>query len=91
MRSLSDRANPRAEGLRARARGVIVQLILTGALVVGIAAAGSVVSMGFADAQGLSGAPVSDASLVIAMLAAAVAVMGILSAAAVRWTGRPRH
>jgi hypothetical protein len=66
-------------------------LILTATLVAGIAAAGTAVSVGFARAQSLSGMPEPDTSLVIGMLAGAVAVMSILSSLAVRIIGRPRQ
>jgi len=68
-----------------------VPLILTAALIVAIAAAGTAASVGFARAQTVSGMPQPDTSLVIGMLAGAVAVMSILSALAVRFIGRPRQ
>ena len=68
----------------------VVQLILTVTLIVGIAAAAITVSIGFARAQTATGLSEPDTSLVIAMLAGAIAVMVALSALAVRFTGRPR-
>jgi hypothetical protein len=69
----------------------VVQLILTVTLVAGIAAAATAVSMGIARAQSPSGISEPNATLVIGMLAAAIAVMVVLSALAVRLTGRPRQ
>ena len=81
-------------GVAARACGhsqAVVQLILTVALVCGIAAASIVISMGFARAQSAGGVSPADTSLVLGMLAGAIAVMSILSALAVRFIGRPRQ
>jgi hypothetical protein len=69
----------------------VVHLILTATLVVGIAAVGTLVSIGFARAQSMTGVREPDTSLVLGMLAGAVAVMSILSALAVRFIGRPRQ
>jgi hypothetical protein len=67
----------------------LIHLILTATLVAGIAAVGTAVSIGFARAQSLTGMHEPDTSLVLGMLAGAVAVMGVLSALAVRFTSRP--
>lgn len=72
-------------------RQALVHLILTATLVFGIAAAGVVVSVGFARAQSAIGVSKPDTSLVLGMLAAAVAVMSVLSALAVRLVGRQRQ
>jgi hypothetical protein len=69
----------------------VVHLILTAILIASIAAVGTVVSIGFARAQNLNAMPAPDTSLVLGMLAGAVAVMSVLSALAVRFVGRPRH
>ena len=70
---------------------VVMQLILTVTLVASIAAAATAVSMGFARAQTAAGTSDPNTSLVLAMLAGAIALMVALSALAVRVTGRPRQ
>lgn len=79
------------EARKPRHGHAIVPLLLTAALVAAIAAAGTAASVGFARAQSVSGMPQPDTSLVIGMLAGAVAVMSVLSALAVRFIGRPRQ
>ncbi|HET9903319.1 MAG TPA: hypothetical protein VFQ27_06415 [Xanthobacteraceae bacterium] len=89
------RGDKRRNGPRAmcapRQAHALIHLVLAAALVIGIAVAGTAVSVGLARAQSATGLPDPDASLVIGMLAAAVTVMSILSALAVRFIGRPRQ
>jgi hypothetical protein len=68
----------------------VIQLVASATLLACILVAGTAISIGIAGAQGLSAGGEPDASLVLTLLAIAVAVMGVLSAAAVRFTGRPR-
>jgi hypothetical protein len=75
---------------RGRASMAIIQLVASAALLASILIAASAISIGIAGAQGLTSAGEPDASLVLTLLAIAIAVMGILSAAAVRFAGRPR-
>jgi hypothetical protein len=77
-------------GGRQRASMAAIQLIASAVLVLSILIAAAAVSIGVAGAQGLGPSVESDATLVLALLVIAIAVMGILSAAAVRFTGRPR-
>jgi hypothetical protein len=63
---------------------------LSAIIVVAIMIAATAVSMGFARAQTLNAVAEPDTSLVLAMLAAAIGVMGALSAVAVRLVGRSR-
>ena len=77
--------------MKRRASIAVIQLVATASLVASILIAGIVISVGLAGAQSVGGVTVEpDAGLVLALLASAIAVMGILSAAAVRFTGRPR-
>jgi hypothetical protein len=80
----------RSPGDRALMRGV-VQLLATGGLVFSLAVAATAVSIGIARAQASGVASEPDASLIVAMLAIAIAAMGVLSAAAVKLAGRPRR
>jgi hypothetical protein len=68
----------------------VIQLVASAALLASILIAGVAISIDIAGAQGLGASVEPDASLVLMLLAIAVAVMGILSAAAVRFAGRPR-
>jgi hypothetical protein len=68
----------------------VIQLVASATLVASILIVGIAVSIGIAGAQSVGTSVEPDAGLVLALLAIAVAVMGILSAAAVRFTGRPR-
>jgi hypothetical protein len=79
--------------IRVVVRGAVLQLIITITLAAAIATVGTVVSVGFARAQSMSGSgmPEPDTSLVLGMLAGAIAVMSVLSALAVRFIGRPRQ
>ena len=75
---------------RRRASMAVIQLVASATLLASILVAAGAISIGIAGAQGLSAGGEPDASLVLTLLAIAVAVMGILSAAAVRFAGRPR-
>ena len=75
---------------RRRASIAVVQLVASATLLASILIAATAISIGIAGAQALSGSVEPDASLVLALLVIAVALMGILSAAAVRFAGRPR-
>jgi divalent metal cation (Fe/Co/Zn/Cd) transporter len=75
---------------RGRATMAVIQLVASATLLASILVAASAISIGIAGAQSLSAGGEPDASLVLTLLAIAVAVMGILSAAAVRFAGRPR-
>lgn len=70
---------------------LIMSATLSAAIVVCIMIAAAAVSMGFARAQTLNAVAEPDTGLVLAMLAAAIGVMGVLSAAAVRLAGRSRQ
>jgi hypothetical protein len=75
---------------RRRASMAVIQLVASATLLASILVAVGAISIGFAGAQGVSAGGEPDASLVLMLLAIAIAVMGILSAAAVRFAGRPR-
>jgi predicted lysophospholipase L1 biosynthesis ABC-type transport system permease subunit len=68
-----------------------VEYIIITVLVGGIGIAATAISVGLANAQTLHAIAEPDTELMLAMLAAAVAVMGALSAAAVRLAGRSRQ
>ena len=68
-----------------------LHLLMTIALVAAIAVAATAVSMGAARAQSVQAITRPDTGLIVALLAAAIGVMGILSAFAVRIAGRPRQ
>ena len=94
MKRLADRwartgGAARGGGLQ-RTSMAVVQLVASAALVASILIAGVVVSVGIAGAQSVATSVEPDAGLVLMLLAIAVAVMGILSAAAARLAGRPR-
>jgi hypothetical protein len=95
MFSSTDRADRAKARERARGRQQVsnarVQLVMTGALVACIAVAATAVSMGFARAQGVAGIAEPDTGLVVALMVAAIGIMGALSAVAVRFAGRQRH
>jgi hypothetical protein len=76
--------------MRRRASMAVIQLVASATLLASILVAAGAISIGIAGAQGLSGSVEPNASLVLTLLAIAVAVMGILSAAAVRIAGRQR-
>ena len=75
---------------RQRASIAVIQLVASATLLVSILIAATAISIGLAGAQGLSTSVEPDASLVLALLVIAVTLMGILSAAAVRFAGRSR-
>jgi hypothetical protein len=75
---------------RRRASIAVIQLVASATLLASILIAATAISIGFAGAQALSASVEPDASLVLALLVIAVALMGILSAAVVRFAGRPR-
>jgi hypothetical protein len=95
MFSPTDRADPASVRETARGRRQVstarVQLVMTGALIASIAVAATAVSIGFARAQGVTAMAEPDTGLVVALMVAAVGIMGALSAIAVRFAGRPRH
>jgi hypothetical protein len=68
-----------------------VALIMSAALIACIVIVATTMSMGFARAQTLNAISEPDTGLVLAMLAGAIGVMGLLSALAVRLAGRPRQ
>jgi hypothetical protein len=84
------RRRQEGDGLR-RARRALVQLITGGALLLCTLIAVTAVSLGIARAQVIGSASDPDTGLVLALFAIAIAVMGLLSAAAVRFAGRPRQ
>jgi hypothetical protein len=69
----------------------LVQLVASAALVLAIVVAGMAVTFGIARAQVIGAASEPDTGLVLALFAIAITVMGLLSAAAVRFAGRPRQ
>lgn len=83
-------AQGRGDGLR-RARTALVQLIAGGTLLLCTFITVSAVSFSIARAQTIGTASDPDTGLVLALFAIAIAVMGLLSAAAVRFAGRPRQ
>jgi hypothetical protein len=68
-----------------------VEYVIMAVLVAGIGIAATAISVGFASAQTLHAIAEPDTELMLAMLAAAIALMGVLSAAAVRLAGRSRQ
>jgi hypothetical protein len=68
-----------------------IALMMSVALVISIVIVATAVSIGFASAQTLSAMSEPDTGLVLALLACAIGVMGVLSALAVRFAGRPRQ
>jgi hypothetical protein len=75
---------------RRRASIAVIQLVASAALLASILIAATAISIGIAGAQSLGASVEPDASLVLALLVIAVTLMGILSAVAVRFAGRPR-
>jgi hypothetical protein len=75
---------------RRRASIAVIQLVASATLLASILIAATAISIGIAGAQALGASVEPDASLVLALLVIAVALMGILSAAVVRFAGRPR-
>ena len=75
---------------RRRASIAVIQLVASATLLASILIAATAISIGIAGAQALSASVEPDASLVLALLVIAVALMGILSAAVVRHAGRRR-
>jgi hypothetical protein len=75
---------------RRRASIAVIQLVASATLLASILIAATAISIGIAGAQALGASVAPDASLVLALLVIAVALMGILSAAVVRFAGRPR-
>lgn len=69
---------------------LLMSATLSFVIVIAIMIAATAVSMGFARAQTLNAIAEPDTGLVLAMLAAAIGVMGGLSAVAVRLAGRSR-
>ena len=74
-----------------RVAALLLQCFVAGLLALSTVFVATIVSVGFASAQGAQAFSEPDASLVAALLAGAVVVMGGLSAVAVRWSGRPRQ
>lgn len=68
-----------------------IQLITSSLLVVAIAIAGFAVSMDIAGAQTVSAMREPDTGLILTLFAFAIVLMGVLSAAAVRFVGRSRR
>ncbi len=68
-----------------------MQLVMAAALIGAIIVAAGAVSIGFARAQTPAAISEPDTGLVLALMAAAVGLMGGLSAIAVRLVGRPRQ
>ena len=95
MARLSLRA-PVIGGARARrpvrrSTTAIVQLVTSSLLVFAIAIAAFAVSTGFARAQVVGTMHEPDTGLVLTLFALAIILMGVLSAAAVRFAGRSRR
>jgi hypothetical protein len=88
--SISRMVIMRSPGDRALMRGA-VQLLATTGLVLSLAVAGTAVTLGIARAQASGAVTEPDASLIVAMFAIAIAAMGLLSAAAVHLSSRPRR
>ncbi len=88
--ALKKRAIERPQDLP-RSSIVLVQLITTSALVLSIGVVATAISIGFARAQALGTIQEPDTALVLTMMALAILVMGVLSAAAVRLVGRSRQ
>jgi FtsH-binding integral membrane protein len=82
------RANARHRQQASTAR---VQLFMMAALIVSIAVAATAVSIGYARASSMLPVAEPHAGLVVALMVAAIGVMGGLSAVAVRFAGRPRQ
>jgi hypothetical protein len=74
-----------------RSTTAVIQLMTTSLLVLAIAVAGFAVSMSIANAQSVGPMREPDTSLVLMLLAFAIVLMGVLSAAAVRFVGRSRR
>ena len=68
-----------------------LHLFIMMALTASIAVAATAVSIGVARAQGMHAMAQPDTSLVVALMVAAIGVMGGLSAIAMRFAGRSRH
>lgn len=68
----------------------LAQLLMSAGLVACISVLAISLSVGFARAQSQQAIGEPDTGLVIALLIVAITVMGVLSAAAVRFAGRPR-
>lgn len=69
---------------------VLLQLMMTAALIVSIIIAATAVSIGAADAQSIRGATRPDTGLVLMLMLLAIGAMGVLSALAVRVACRSR-
>lgn len=85
--NLGPQVRPRA----AKVAVPFLRCVVAGILALSTAFVASIVTVGFARAQTVHAFSEPDTSLVLAMLAFSVVVMGGLSAAAVRWSGRPRQ
>jgi FtsH-binding integral membrane protein len=88
MKNDKQGARPAAPRQASMAR---LHLFLTMALTASIAIAATAVSIGVARAQGMHAMAQPDTSLVVALMVAAIGVMGGLSAIAMRLAGRSRH
>ena len=73
------------------AAAALMNLAMSGALMLAILVAATAVTMGVADAQALNGMAQPDTGLVLGLMLCAVGVMGALSAVAMRFAGRSRQ
>jgi hypothetical protein len=74
-----------------RSTTAVVQLVTSSLLVFAIAIAAFAISTGFARAQVVGTMHEPDTGLVLGLFALAIVLMGVLSAAAVRFAGRTRR
>jgi hypothetical protein len=74
-----------------RSTTAVIQLVTTSLLVVAIVMAGLGISISIARAQVVGAMHEPDMGLVLTLFALAIVLMGVLSAAAVRFAGRSRR